>query len=198
MKSDYYLLKDVLYFWLEEFIEFEQKRVSTDVKKILYLEQMFKYQHITNTKKYNFNVIIDRVDLLNDGSMLILDYKTGSKPDTLKLKNLLKYKDVTLSRTFIKEKIKSFQLPIYLNTILKNFNTTKVNASLYCIKERFKKLDLFLEPEVSIQETQTFLNTINNYLTFVLQEICDIEKPFVADKDNETICNHCSFTSLCK
>ncbi|MFQ3675795.1 MAG: PD-(D/E)XK nuclease family protein, partial [Endomicrobiia bacterium] len=196
MKSDYYLLKEVLYFWMEHFIEFEQKRI-TEVEKILYLEQPFHYEQFLGQKKYVFNVIIDRVDLLTDDSILILDYKTGSKPDST-LKNFLKYKNEPLSRIFIKEKIKSFQLPIYLKTVSKNFKGKKINASLYCIKEKYNKLDLYLSEEVSQEENTLFLDTIDNALNFILTEICEIKTPFVADKNNETICKYCSFTALCK
>jgi hypothetical protein len=201
MKSDYYLLKEVIFFWLKDFLEFEQERVK-ETKKILCLEKTFFYTYIYDQKKVMFKSIIDRIDLLKDDTVLILDYKTGSKPSS-SLKNLLKYKNEPMSRIFIKEKIKSFQLPLYIKTVAQNMNfeISNINATFYCLKEKSEKLSFYLNQKSFLEKSDDKtegLKFIDTALNFVLTEIFDIKIPFEADKNDETNCNNCDFISLCK
>ncbi len=196
MKSDSYLLKEVLLFWLEKFLNIEVSR-ENEIEKILYLESSFNYTHYIGNKKFNFKSIVDRIDLLKTQEILIIDYKSGSKPDIMNT-DLNKYKDKNLSRDFIRKTIKSFQLPIYINIIQQQLKLKNVNAVLYCIKEKKQNLAYFFKPELTEKQKDEVINLTIHMLNYILTEIINPDIPFVPDKKNLKNCQYCHFTGLCK
>lgn len=198
MQSDYYLLEEVLKFWLKNFMDYELKRLKEEVKKIIYLEKIFLFSKNLDNYNVKFKVKIDRIDLLNNGELLILDYKTGSagKPS---LNSLGEITSTQLSRQIIKEKIKSFQLPLYLEALSKNIqkNDILLDAAFYFIREKKDKIDYFLK-EYLTEERLKILEKIDLCLEFIIKEIINPEIPFISCKeDKEPSCKTCPFTYLC-
>ena len=79
-----------------------------------------------------FKYIVDRVDQLADGTVLIVDYKTGAIDQMPK--SVEQVAALTLSRESIRDTVKSFQLPLYFHYLDKQFPGQPVNAALYNLR----------------------------------------------------------------
>jgi CRISPR/Cas system-associated exonuclease Cas4 (RecB family) len=135
---------------------------------------------------------VDRIDQYIDGSLAIIDYKTGSAD--LVPERLSKLENMELSHETINDNIKSFQLPLYYHFISKHFPTANINAELYSLR--------MLERKVFISETDypkrdRVMEICLKALEFIFSEIINPQVPFRPDK-NERKCEYCSFTSLCR
>ncbi|MCS7151256.1 MAG: PD-(D/E)XK nuclease family protein [Endomicrobia bacterium] len=192
--SEAFLLKQVMRHFFDEFIKYEQKRViEQSVNKILMLEHYFEdIMKFDSNKQIKFKYKIDRIDQLEDGSVLIIDYKTGAVEYPKK-----KLKFEVFSREIIKEQLKSFQLPLYIYIVDKMLTPKNSDAMFYDIKNPEKSKFLLRDhSEISKQE---FLNTVLSALKhLLLNEILNQDIPFYADDSEERICNQCSFKYLCR
>ncbi|MDI6758935.1 MAG: PD-(D/E)XK nuclease family protein [Candidatus Omnitrophota bacterium] len=108
MKSDAFLVKEVLDFRMKKFLDNEIQR---DVKRIICVEEEFSGYIPLSCGKFKFKAVVDRIDLLSNNSFLILDYKTGSIDMPLSIERI---ESAGWTRESLKNTIKSFQLPIYL------------------------------------------------------------------------------------
>jgi RecB family exonuclease len=189
MKSDSFLLKEILKNRLEKFLDNESQR---DVVKIVCLEEEFRETITLGKDTLRFVYKIDRVDQYPDGSYMVIDYKTGDVD--LAPKRLDSLKSMEFTRAAIKENIKSFQLPLYYYFIKRRFPGVEVNAQFYSIrtlesKSFISKNDLTNKEEV--------LKICLRALEFILEEILDLNKPFTVDNE-ERNCGVCSFNILCR
>jgi hypothetical protein len=111
---------------------------------------------------------------MTDGTILILDYKTGSmnpKPKEISA-------NVTLTREYIRDQVKSFQMPLYVDYLRKQFPGREVNIALYHL--RTMSLDRFLST-AQIADAAKFLEGYFKALDFIMAEIFNLEKPFIDD-----------------
>ncbi|RKY45609.1 MAG: hypothetical protein DRP81_03385 [Candidatus Omnitrophota bacterium] len=193
MKSDAFLLKEVLYFRLKEFLTKEKNR--KEVKEIVFVEKTLTKPLTLNGITLQIKGTLDRVEIIqkdDQAEIVVVDYKTGSSVSLPKIKNL----PLPPDRKKIKKEIVSFQLPIYIY-LLQNpqFKELELNASLYFLKD-LKIEYLFKDKDFDRQEI------INTYflpsLKFIAQEILNPNVPFQADADDEKYCERCAFSSLCK
>ena len=76
-RSDTFLMETVLKTRLERFLDQEALRCETDVKQVLYVERKFEEVICLSTQQVRLTYRVDRVDEMMDGTILILDYKTG-------------------------------------------------------------------------------------------------------------------------
>jgi len=198
MKSDSFLIKGVLDFRMKRFLENEKARA---VKKILALEETFKGKIRLNGLDIRLTAIIDRLDLLTDGSILILDYKTGGT-DLLPETSLGKLNGLSLSRASIKNAIKSFQLPIYLYLIDNDerYAGSRVNACLYSIRDLEKGLGLsrLFKKEEDFMNKGQLMDFYLKALRWVVEEMLDPGVPFKADEEDARLCEYCHFSYLCR
>ncbi|MCX7716678.1 MAG: PD-(D/E)XK nuclease family protein, partial [Endomicrobia bacterium] len=192
-KTEAYLVKEVMKFYLSNFIFCEQKRIEKyQVEQIIMLEQKF-YDEIKldDGKTINFSCKIDRVDKLADGRLIVIDYKTGKTPIMNK-----DIRHIELSRENIKKKIKSFQLPLYVYIVNKQFDNAVVDAMFYNIKEP-EKINLLFEDneKMSREEIMTKIFEALNYIT---SEILNAEISFYADDADPNQCKFCDYNNLCR
>jgi len=190
-RPDLFMLEKVLYYRLNQFLKFEQTSKERRVERILYVEKQFEEEIELSGTTFDFTYIVDRVDELEDGSVLILDYKTGS--DALKPQQANRLEKMEFKRESIRDKIKSFQLPLYYYFEKKKYQEETLNAALYNL--RSLKLSYLYNKKGNEKE---LMPICLNALDFILHEIIDPGKTFIADPANERNCNYCPFFYLCR
>jgi hypothetical protein len=192
MRSDSFLLEEVMRYRFGQFLNFEEIGEERKVEEILYLEKEFKNETIEfSGNKFNFTYIVDRVDKLEDGSILIVDYKTGT--DTLKPQRPEVLENMELKRESVRDRIRSFQLPLYYYFEKKKYKEEDLNAALYSLRNL--KLTYLGGEETDVQR---IMEICLKALNFILHEILDLQKPFAADREKETSCQYCPFFYLCR
>jgi len=177
MKSDSFLLRSVIAERLKQFLNNEQFNAERQVEKILYLENRFEDTISLPVGDVKFRYVVDRVDKMKDGTVMIVDYKTGNTD--LMPKAIDQIQSMTLSRASIFENVKSFQIPLYFYYLNKQFPDVPINAALYNLKTL--TLHKFIDQKTNIDRSKindVFLNTLN----FILKEILDPDVAFEEDK----------------
>ena len=174
MHSESFLLKAVLDERLTRFLEKEAHSPERQVREILHLEDTFKDVLDLSCGKIKFVFKLDRVDRLEDGSVLILDYKTGSVDPVPKA--LDKIESMDLSRESIYQNVKSFQLPLYYYYLSRQYLGEEVNAAFYNL--RTLELHPFVGKRVQ-NDPQRITRIFSRALDFVVSEILDPAVPFV-------------------
>lgn len=192
MRSDAFLVREVLKYRLEKFLDYEQAR---RVAEILFLEKKFEEIIVLGDARFRFECRMDRVDRLFDESLLIIDYKTGSTD--VKPANNFSYE--TLSRGLIKENIKSFQLPLYIHFLKKEFNEARVNAALLNLRELDNQsyLKKFFAGD-SLEKEHEIMGVFKEALGYIMNQILDASVPFEADESAPHRCARCPFFYLCR
>lgn len=186
MASDSFLLKELLKNKLEAFLSFEKGR---GVKKVLHLEEKV----FGDIGGFKFTAKIDRIDGMPDGTILVIDYKTG-EIENLPSKKEDQLKDLS-DRTSIKKAVKSFQLPIYLYLAEKEYDLPKMNAALYGIKTTELKQ---LWKDEDENRRKHLLAIYMDLLKKILDEIVDPQVKFTADDENERQCGNCPYYYACR
>ncbi|MCF7874267.1 MAG: PD-(D/E)XK nuclease family protein [Candidatus Omnitrophica bacterium] len=190
MQSDSFLLKEIIKARIDKFFQEERER-AVDIVRIEALEQECFDQLELGKLTLDFRYTVDRIDLFKGNRLCVIDYKTGgSDVIPAKLNNLEK---MDYCRKEIKNKIKSFQLPLYYYFTQKNFKEKEVNAYIYNLRTAERK------PFISYRDYQKkdkVLDYCLNALKFIFNQMFDPNIDFEADKDSRR-CNYCPFYSLC-
>jgi ATP-dependent helicase/DNAse subunit B len=199
MKSDAFLIKEVLDFRLKRFLKNERQR---NVRKILCLEKTFKGSIQLKAGNFKFQAIIDRIDQLDDLSLLVIDYKTGGA-DIMPQVDLERIESAGLAREVLKNSIKSFQLPLYLYFVSNDekYKANRVNACLYSIKEideRTLGLNMLFKGEEQLANKEKIMHTYLKALDSILCEIINPDIPFKADEEDARQCANCPFFYMCR
>lgn len=188
MKSDSFLIKEVMKFRLERFLDNENKR---DVTEIIGVERLFDDEIELPEMKFKITSKIDRIDRLSDGTLFVIDYKTGSsaeKPTIGRIEEL----DIS-SRESIKNIVKSFQLPLYFHMIQKNYRDDTINAAFYLLQTLEIK-ELLKDPEEQKQVIRKCIKSLSS----MVAEILNPDVPFSADDEDTNYCKNCPFPTLCQ
>lgn len=198
MKSDSFLVREILHVRLQRFLENEAQR---DVAKILSLEEDFKLSIPCNGNEFKFKGRIDRIDQLNEQSIVVLDYKS-SAADLLPDDDAQRIERLGFERAALKKTIKSFQLPLYLlfAESVKEFQGKRVNAALYTIKDLEKNFGLrpLFKSEEKFAQKDKIMAVYLKALASLFMDILDPSVPFKADEENLRHCRHCPFFYLCR
>ncbi len=189
MKAEAFMVKDVLEYRLTKFLDKEKTR---EVEEIVSLEDSSLGSNIElSGNKFDFKCIIDRLDKLENGSFLIIDYKTGTSAKAPKgIKSL---NNMEFNRESIKKTIRSFQLPLYYYFVRKNYKEASLNAVLY----NLKTLD-FTAFVKNIKYADDVMQKCIQALDCIVQEILDVDKDFEADESKPQNCKYCPFFYLCR
>jgi len=179
MRSDAFLLKTVLDVRLERFLENEATNPERRVKEVLFVEEGFEDVVNLSCGDIRFIYKVDRVDRMEDGTVMILDYKTGSVDPMPK--GIERIERLELSRETIKDTVKSFQIPLYFYYLEKYFKGEEVNAAFYNL--RTLELNKFLDRKMSF-DRERIHSAFRRPLDFIMAEILDPKIPFVADEDS--------------
>lgn len=177
MKSDSFLLKSVIVERLKRFLDFEERAPQRRVKKILHLEQRFENTIDLSCGKIKFGYIVDRIDLMEDGTVMIVDYKTGAVDQIPKAFERLD--TMTLSRESLRDQLKSFQIPLYFHYLSREFKGQSINAALYNL--RTLEVHKFLDEKTQVSAQDIDRIFLKN-LDFILSEILDPAVDFVEDR----------------
>ncbi|MFH1282364.1 MAG: PD-(D/E)XK nuclease family protein [bacterium] len=189
--SDGFMVKEILRVRLERFLYNESNRT---VKKVLYLENASLIKNMPfRDSSVQFKCVVDRVDILDDDSMLVLDYKTGSIPKPIS--KLDKLEALEFSRKTIKDTIHSFQLPVYYYAVKNKHQNTPLNAAFYDIRNP-EKFSYFVKPGKNI-DTDKAVQICMKALEFILEEILDLSKVFEPDREGQK-CLYCPYAGMCQ
>ena len=194
MKSDAFLLKEVIVHRLSEFLDNEMRRAGAEIREIAAVERRFSEDIVLGEKTFRFSARIDRIDRLNDGTLLIIDYKTGSVAVPGKLSTLREMLP-DFNRESIKKAVRSFQLPVYFEIAQKAFPGSTLDAVLYNLRNCEMK-NYFTEKNPG--EKTEKVRIVREALAFVLKEIADPSVPFVPDDTNPAMCGYCPFYNMCR
>ncbi|HDT15378.1 MAG TPA: PD-(D/E)XK nuclease family protein [Firmicutes bacterium] len=190
LSSEYFLAEDVLRYRLKQFLANEKKR---GVKRVLALETDACSRKIKLLPgEINFTARIDRIDELSDGSILIVDYKTGSMPESPA--GVERLSAMPLDRKSIKENIRSFQLPIYYYLAKDGYPGREINACLYGLKDLGMKYFIKQKEYGSAGDIEKICL---NSMGAVISELLDKDAPFEQDAAEDS-CRYCQYKSMCK
>ncbi|MFA5099736.1 MAG: PD-(D/E)XK nuclease family protein [Candidatus Omnitrophota bacterium] len=197
MKSDSFLLKEILDLRMKEFLANERRR---PVVQLLGLEQKMEgVIRFGMDREYKFQARVDRIDRLADGTVVVIDYKTGDVKHIIP-KNGIDFDGVQFDRQWIRENLRSFQLPLYLHFLGERFPRDRTNACLYNIREAGTKDGLvnLLKTEQDFSDKDRLMLEYMNALGSIIEEILDPAKEFEPDDSDEHSCEYCPFGALCK
>lgn len=176
MNSDAFLLKSVMESRLTRFLEIEHRRQKENPSKLLYIEKRFEDVVHLSCGPIKFVYQVDRVDECGDGTIMIIDYKTGSIDPMPK--SIEKIAAMELSREAIRDNVRSFQIPLYLQYLDKHFPDQPINAAFYNL--RTMELDRFITGKIKYERADIYL-AFNRALDFIISEILNPQVPFVDD-----------------
>jgi len=188
MRSDSFLLKRIIRKRLESFLDQEKER---PVKRLVGLEEKRSSSLDFSGYSLNFNYTLDRIDELEDSSLLIIDYKTGGSDIMPKSFNSLK--NMPLERESIKENIKSFQLPLYYHFISREFPEKSLNAELYNL--RTLEHNQFIS-DLDYSQREKLIKICLESLEVIIDELFDSGIPFSPERE-ERKCQNCPFKGFC-
>ena len=174
MKSDAFLIKAVLENRLGRFLDTEAARVKDEVRELMLIERKFEDVIALSCGQVRFSCRIDRVDRLEDGTILILDYKTGgadAMPSAFD-------PSPAMSRQRLRDELVSFQMPLYLYYLDKQYPHEPVNAAL--VHLRTMRIEKFMSAKTTIPRPQ-LIGGFMKALDFVMTEIFNPEIPFTDD-----------------
>ena len=160
---------------MEFFLEKEEERVER-VEKICDIEVKYGTTILILGNQIKMEYIMDRVDLMKSGEYLIIDYKTGMKENKEKINYKRISDDIELSREIIKEKIKSFQLPIYTEQYYKHSDNKRVQSAIYNLKDM--KMTYFPEKPLCIDNEEKEMKFFYKAFNFIMEEILNPEISF--------------------
>ena len=183
-----YLLRKLLKMKLDKFRENEIER---PFKQVLCTEKDFNSQIEVSQKKYNLISRMDRIDENEDGTVSIIDYKTGNVKDPLLSDKNFSLDETNLSRQTISENIKSFQLIIYKYLYEQNNKDKTVkDVMLYSLKD--STMTSLLK-----ENTKIDFDILLRALKFIVAEI-NSDEPFKSEIYDDTDCQKCPYFYLCR
>jgi hypothetical protein len=190
MKSGAFLVKEILNHRLREFLEHEKTR---PVEEIVCLEKDVTEELAAGGARFTFTARIDRIDRLTDGTLLIIDYKTGSS--RLMPGKAAALSAMTMTRESIRDTVGSFQLPLYAELVGRRFGEGRIDAALYDI--RAAELRYFFEG-ADDETRRVKAARCREAMDHVLGELVDPAVPFAADDTDRTRCSHCPYFYACR
>lgn len=185
MRSDAFILEDVLKVRLGRFLDAEGKR---PLAEIVALEEGFAGALDVAGGVFQFTCRIDRLDREEGGGLLVIDYKTGAAqapagPDALDA--------MDMTRDSILRAVRSFQLPIYRRFVSERFPDAKVRAAVYDLRE-----PAMLDFPRGGKRPDEASARCDEALAFILREITDPAVPFTRSPGRG--CEWCPFKLLCR
>ncbi|MGE5279598.1 MAG: PD-(D/E)XK nuclease family protein [Deltaproteobacteria bacterium] len=194
MRADAFLVKEVLRVRMEEFLNREEGRPVAAVEAV---ERPFETRLDFFGTSFSFKGKIDRIDRLADGSLLVIDYKTGATDVTPRRGA---WAARPLTRAGIKSGMRSLQVPLYLSLMEQEADAGMLDAALYYLRYAdqeggFKR---FFGEDVPAEERRAILDGCKRVTAFILNEIRDPGVPFEPDRSDPKRCSYCPFFYLCR
>lgn len=190
LRGKHYLIYYQIKRHLVDFITFEKDRSEKEDIIIKGIE--IKKSCIW--KGFRLKGRIDRIDKI-DNNYLIIDYKTGSSGS----KKIRFDKIIIEDKKSWKKSIPSLQLPLYIILFLdgKDIDLSRLNACYIDLSlSNFNEKDRVLNYLFTEEKEKVYLEKLYGVIANILEEITDINTPFIANKDNSN-CQYCEFKGLC-
>ena len=169
-------METVLKTRLERFLDLEALRCEKDVSRVLYIERKFDDIISLPSGDLHMTCRVDRVDEMTDGGIMVIDYKTGSvDPMPADISGV---DESMLSREFIRDRVRSFQLPLYVYYLQRHFPGRAINSFLYHL--RTMSIDKFFKDGRG-QDIDQLMTAYLKALDLIIAEIYNPEIPFTDD-----------------
>ncbi|MGB9720382.1 MAG: PD-(D/E)XK nuclease family protein [bacterium] len=178
-------LKSIVHFDAELFKKYLQKFLMSEIERF---EQGYMIFTESEEKKLNDSIeidsytipltgFVDRIDL-KDGYYYIIDYKTGSLPDSKSYE--------------IGEEFTEFQLPLYAMMFAKNYKEKIGGLVYYKIGKSIEIKEI-----CSKNDVKDYLAEFRKKILIpVISEMIDIKVPFYQAKDKIS-CEYCAYNLFC-
>ncbi|MEI8217609.1 MAG: PD-(D/E)XK nuclease family protein [Elusimicrobiota bacterium] len=200
MPTGGFLLEEVLSQRLQRFLEREESRVA-DAAVLSAIEQKCTGAITANKHTYSFTATIDRIEDLIDGTVRIIDFKTGTIPASGVRPEKLRDSDGVMTRESVRDAVSSFQLYIYRELFARNLGGAVVDARLLPIRpvnrEDEPGVGLF-KKKATDEDRARALDACREGLAFILAEITNPAMPFTADRSDRRACTACPFYYACR
>ena len=182
-----YLLRKLLKRKLNEFRTAEMER---PFKVVLNTEKDFDCEMEVNQTKYKLVSRMDRIDENEDGTISIIDYKTGNIKAPLKPKKFVS-DESKFCRQVIANNINSFQLIIYKYLYEQKYpDKTVSQVMLYSLKDStvtpLLKENSKIKFDILLKQLKVILADINN------------DEPFKRELYDKFECEKCPYFFLCR
>ncbi len=195
------LFREVMSYRLKGFLHLESEHAQGRI--LMGLEVPCKMEFcLDGGHKFHIKGVLDRVERDKNGTIWVIDYKTGSKIKTPK-----NYVGIASDRQAIRHGIVSLQLPLYLLLCDQHYGLgskwSKINAALYSLRglnetSRLNDLQkvLFLDKDCPAEIIKGYYIPA---LKAILGEILDTAVPFSPDPSDTSYCRSCPyFRRLCR
>ena len=141
---------------------------------------------------YHIGVPTDRIDALDDGTLRVVDYKTG-KPHN-------RFRDVAaLFSSVAAERSPAVLQTLLYAMMLSQSENCDVQPALYYVRsmqdERFSPL--LVEGDRPVLRFSDYRESLNGHLQKTLSELFDFSKPFEQCEDR-SVCAYCDFREICR
>ena len=191
MRADSCAVKNIM---LNRFKNFFQSEIQRGVQQIVGLEK--EYRMVLKCKNFSIPFVskVDRIDRLIDNTILVIDYKTGAQAEFPSEVKKLVSADIN-SRQAIKRTVKSFQLPLYLMLVMREFPENTVDAALFYLRNNTQTV--FSNKIKEDFPYKDGLEICSLALKRVTEEILDPSFTFERD-ENVQSCSYCPYRFVCR
>ncbi|MDD5557760.1 MAG: PD-(D/E)XK nuclease family protein, partial [bacterium] len=191
MRSDSFMLARVMEYRLERFLDHERGR---EVRGLLAVERDIGRPLALAGRTVRFACRADRIDALDDGRILVVDYKTGSAAETPRCRSLLGME--SFPRKAVRAALRSFQLPLSRTFARMEYPGAEVGTALYLLGGEPALREFPGEGFADGDERLT--RACEGALEAVVLEILDPARPFEADEGDPRLCGRCPFSRICR
>ena len=192
MRADAFMVHDIVRYRMERFLDAEERRLEDAPVRVAAVEKEYAGTLGVDGESVAFRARIDRVDLVDGTTPLILDYKSGSAAKAPRLPVEVPSADV---RRVLKETMHSFQLPVYIHCH-GALRGAIPDAALYSLREP-EELS-FLFEGIPQGERRKLVGGALEALRALIREVFDPAVPFAPDDGEPTYCGICPYQSLCR
>ncbi len=141
---------------------------------------------------------IDRLEQLADGTIRIVDYKSGAVKLPTKIENLAESLTTLADKDNKWEKIRQLWLYKYLILKENQYPGATVEAGFYSLRT-FQKEPAFLTNRVAFSDDNnrdTYITETETLIQQMVQRMFDTTIPFAMTETIET-CKYCNYTRIC-
>lgn len=179
-------------------LQFVRKVIGADIEIIrsrgpfTILGVEIPYTGVEIVPGFKFKGVVDRLDTFGDGTVRIVDYKTGADlPDVLDTTDPERLAGEVLVKKDHSRKA-ALQFYLYDRFVAQDGQY----RGLFRTNAMYAMNDLFRHPVTAYPESADFVRLMDDGLKETLQEIVDCSKPFTRASDSQT-CKYCDYRMLC-
>lgn len=189
--GDMILVKEIIIKYIRVIIDYD-----TDKRDgiIIGLEKEIDYEYpISDGRKVNIMGKADRIDIMSDGSMRIIDYKSG-KTSHLEFNGIHE-----LFHGKNEHRVSNVFQTLFYSMILYRIEQCESTPSLYFASKMFADdySPLLKNGKNIVERYSDYANDYEGELTAMLDELFNYDTPFVQTSE-EDACKYCDYNKICK